>query len=265
MHYIADSVMRYYDLSRGRIEADWVGPPPGTAPTLVLLHQGLGCVSLWGDFPARLAQATGWGALIYSRYGYGGSAPCALPRPTRYMHDEALQVLPELLRVAGVREHALVGHSDGGSIALIHAGGAPQPGLRAVSVEAPHVFTEEISVASITKAGEDFHNTDLAERLRRHHGDNLDCAFWGWQHAWVSPEFRHWNIEEYLPHVAVPLLALQGADDQYGTMRQIGAIVAQAGGTVEAVKIAACGHSPHREQPEVTLARIAQFIADLPR
>jgi pimeloyl-ACP methyl ester carboxylesterase len=251
-------------LSRGRIEAAWFGPPPTAAPTLVLLHEGLGCVAMWRDFPARLVQATGWGALVYSRYGYGGSAPCPRPRPPQYMHDEALEILPELLAAAGIREHVLVGHSDGGSIALIHAGGAPRAGLRGLVVLAPHVFIEDISVASIAKAGEDFRTTDLAERLRRYHGDNLDSAFWGWQRAWVSAEFRHWNIEEYLPRIRVPVLAMQGADDQYGTMQQIGAIVAQAGDTVEAVKLAACGHSPYREQPDATLARITQFIGALP-
>jgi pimeloyl-ACP methyl ester carboxylesterase len=255
---------RFYDLSGGRIEARWIGPAPADAPTLVLLHQGLGCVGMWGHFPARLAQATGWGALVYSRYGYGGSTPCSLPRPTSYMHDEALAVLPELIAAAGLREHALIGHSDGGSIALIHAGGAAQPGLLGVSVEAPHVFIEDISVSSIRAAGERFRSSDWPERLRRYHGDNLDCAFWGWQQAWVSPEFRDWNIEEYLPRIRVPVLAIQGSDDEYGTMRQIGAIVAQAGNTVEAVKLAGCGHSPHRDRPEEVVARIAGFIAALP-
>jgi len=255
---------RTYQLACGPVEAAWHGPSPATAPTLVFLHEGLGSVAMWRDFPARLAQATGWGALVYSRYGYGGSAPCALPRPVRYMHDEALQVLPELMAAAGIREHALVGHSDGGSIALIHAGGAPQQGLRGVAVMAPHVFIEDISVASIAKAGEQFRTTDLAERLRRYHGGNLDCAFWGWQQAWVSPAFRDWNIESYLAAIAVPLLALQGAEDEYGTMLQVAAIVAGAGGPVEAAKLAACGHSPQRDRPEEVLHRLTRFIAALP-
>lgn len=254
---------RFYDLPGGRIEARWIGPPPEVAPTLVLLHQGLGCAAMWGAYPAKLARATGWGALVYSRYGYGGSAPCILPRPTRYMHDEALEVLPALIAAAGLREHALVGHSDGGSIALIHAGGAAQAGLIGVAVEAPHVFIEDISVASIRAAGERFRASDWPERLRRYHGDNLDCAFWGWQRAWVSPEFRVWNIEDYLPRIQVPVLAVQGSDDEYGTMRQIGAIVAGVGGTVEAVKLAGCGHSPHRDRPDEMLARLAGFIAAL--
>jgi pimeloyl-ACP methyl ester carboxylesterase len=227
------------------------------------MHEGLGCAGMWGAFPANLVQATGCGALIYSRYGYGGSAPCALPRPTSYMHDEALTVLPELLGTAGIREHVLFGHSDGGSIALIHAGGAPRPGLLGVAVEAPHVFIEDISVASIVAAGERFRGSDWPERLRRHHGDNLDYAFWGWQRAWVSAEFRDWNIEEYLPRIQVPVLAVQGADDEYGTMRQIGAIVAQAGGTVESLKLARCGHSPHRDRPDEMVARLAGFVAAL--
>lgn len=255
---------REYLLSGGRVEAAWIGPAPEQAPTLVFLHEGLGCVALWRDFPERLAQATGWGVLVYSRYGYGGSAPCALPRPVSYMHDEALSVLPELLAAAGVREHALVGHSDGGSIALIHAGGARRPGLRGVAVMAPHVFIEDISVRSIAAIGEQFHASDLPDRLRRHHGDNLDCAFWGWQQAWTSPPFHDWNIESYLPRIAVPVLAIQGENDEYGTMRQIDAIVAQAGGGAEAVKLADCGHSPQRDQPDAVLQRLAAFIAALP-
>ena len=255
---------RRYDLAQGPIEAQWIGPPPDAAPTLVFLHEGLGSVSLWRDFPARLAAATGWGALVYSRYGYGGSGPCPLPRPVSYMHDEALAVLPALLAAAGIREHALVGHSDGGSIALIHAGAAPRPGLRGVAVVAPHLFIEDVNIASIVRLGESFRGTDLARRLRPHHGANLDGAFWGWQRAWVSPEFRDWNIEAYLPQIRVPVLALQGERDAYGTMRQIAAIVAQVAGPVEAVKIADAGHSPQRDRPDLMLARLAAFIAALP-
>jgi pimeloyl-ACP methyl ester carboxylesterase len=255
---------QHYDLAGGRIESAWFGPAPSEMPTLVLLHEGLGCVAMWRDFPERLAERTGWGVFAYSRYGYGGSAPCALPRPTSYMHDEALTVLPELLSVAGVGAHALVGHSDGGSIALIHAGGAARDCLRGVAVLAPHVFVEDVSVQSIARAGTQFLGSDLPTRLGRYHGVNLDCAFWGWQRAWVSAEFRGWNIEDSLPRIRVPVLAIQGEDDEYGTMRQVQAIAALSGGPVELAKLARCGHSPQRDQPETVLDRLARFVAALP-
>jgi len=242
-----------------RLEARWIGPPPDAAPALVFLHEGLGSVSLWKDFPDRLARETGCGALIYSRAGYGKSDPVPLPRPLRFMHDEA-ELLPEVLKAAGIRAHVLVGHSDGASIALIYAGADPAAGLRGLILEAPHVFTEPHGLASIARAREAYRTTDLRARLARHHGDNVDVAFRGWNDVWLDPDFRAWNIEEFLPQIEVPLLILQGEGDEYGTWKQVEAIERRSGGPVEALAIPDCGHSPHREQPEVTLAAMAGFI-----
>jgi pimeloyl-ACP methyl ester carboxylesterase len=250
-----------------RLEIAWHGPPPGEAPTLVFLHEGLGSVSAWRDFPPRIARETGWGALVYSRWGYGGSDPVTPPRSLRYMHDEALVTLPEVLERAGVREAVLVGHSDGGSIALLFAGSrlpAAQK-LRGLVLEAPHVFVEDVSVASIAAAAEAYRTTDLRQRLTRHHGSNVDGAFWGWNRAWLDPEFRRWNIEEYLPHVRVPALVIQGRDDAYGTVAQVDAIERQSGGPVSRLLLPGCGHAPHKDQPDATAAAIESFVAQIGR
>lgn len=243
-----------------RLEYVWHGPPPGEAPTLVFLHEGLGCVSLWRDFPARLAEATGCGALVYSRAGYGRSDPVPLPRPVRFMHDEGLRVLPEVLDAAGVRDAILVGHSDGASIALVHAGSGAADRVRALVLEAPHVFVEDVSVASIAAIGEAYRDTDLRARLARHHGGNVDCAFHGWNGVWLDPEFRAWNIEDCLPRVAVPVLVVQGEADEYGTVAQVEAIRRQAAGPVETVILPGVGHSPHRDAPDATLEAMARFV-----
>jgi pimeloyl-ACP methyl ester carboxylesterase len=245
-----------------RLEARWCGPPPEEAPTLVFLHEGLGSASLWRDFPDRLVAATGCGALVYSRAGYGNSDPLPLPRPIHFMHDEA-ETLPRVLAAAGVRDHVLVGHSDGASISLIHAGSAPGPALRGLILEAPHVFAESQGLEAIARIGEAYRTTDLRERLARHHGANVDVAFRGWNDVWLHPDFRAWNLEEFLPGIAVPSLILQGEDDEYGTWRQVEAIERQSGGPVETVALAGCGHSPHRERPDEVLAAMAKFVGQL--
>jgi len=245
-----------------RLETCWVGPSPEAAPTLVFLHEGLGSISMWRDFPHRLVERTGCGALIYSRAGYGKSDPAPLPRPVRFMHDEA-EILPEVLAQAKIRGPILVGHSDGASIALIHAGSRPASGLKGLILEAPHVFTEPHGLASIAKIGEVYKSSDLRDRLARHHGKNVDVAFSGWNDVWLNPDFRSWNIEEYLPKITVPILILQGEDDEYGTWKQVEAIERQAGGSVKAIALANCGHSPHREQPERTLQAMAEFVRRL--
>lgn len=245
------------------LEYEWLEAGGPQAPTLVFLHEGLGSVSMWRDFPDRLAAATGWGAFVYSRAGYGASDPCALPRPLTYMHDEARIVLPELLRAAELRDVVLVGHSDGASIAIIAAGEGTCPGLRGLVLEAPHVFCEELSVKSIAAAAAAFTNGDLRQRLERHHGANVDCAFWGWNRAWLDPGFRQWNIEAFLPAIGVPALVVQGADDEYGTMAQVREIEAKIGGTVEVAVFEKCGHSPHRDRPDEVLETMAAFIRHL--
>ena len=240
-----------------RLEYVRLRPARPGRPELVFLHEGLGSVSLWRDFPARVAAATGCGALVYSRWGYGASDPLPGDRPVRFMHDEALSTLPELLDRLRVDRPILVGHSDGGSIALIHAaaGGRPVAGLVLL---APHVLVEEISVTSIAAAKVAFEATDLRARLARHHQD-VDGAFWGWNRVWLDPAFRSWNIEELLPRVSCPVLAIQGRQDEYGTMAQIEKIAAAVPGT-ELLPLDACGHSAHRDQPEAVVAAIARFV-----
>ena len=243
-----------------RMEVAWHGPGPDRAPTLVFLHEGLGCVALWNDFPARLSRATGCGALVVSRTGYGRSDPCPLPRPIRFMHDEGLHVLPKLIDAAGIRRCILVGHSDGGSIALIHAGGTQAARICGIITEAAHVFCEELTVKSIEAAREAYLHTDLRKRLKKYHGDNVDCAFWGWNDVWLDPDFMKWNIEEYLPGIKVPVLAIQGKEDQYGTPAQVRAIAEKTGSEVTVKMLPNCRHSPHKEQPEMTLEAMTEFI-----
>ncbi|HSU16102.1 alpha/beta hydrolase [Longimicrobium sp.] len=242
-----------------RLEYRWAGPRPDRAPTVVFLHEGLGSAGLWRDFPVRLAAATGCGAVAWSRAGYGASDPVSLPRPVRFMHDEAA-VLGEVIGGLGIGGHVLFGHSDGASIALIHAGSAPAPGLRGMVLEAPHVFTEPHGLASIAAIRDVYRTTDLRERLARHHGANVDVAFRGWNDVWLDPDFRAWNIEAYLPAIRVPALVVQGEDDEYGTWRQVEAIQRQSGGPVAVLPIPQCGHSPHREHPDAVLAAAAAFV-----
>jgi len=256
----------YLTAGGARLEYAWYGPPPDQATTLVFLHEGLGCVSMWRDFPAEVAAATGCGVLVYSRRGYGRSDACDLPRPVRFMHDEALQVLPEVLAALNIGDHILVGHSDGASISLISAGSGGAPGLKGVIVEAPHVFVEDISVSSIATIKQIYETTDFPDKLARHHGDNTECAFRGWNDVWLENTFVDWNIEEYLPGIAVPLLVIQGEDDEYGTPDQVRAVEAQAGGAptggpVEVHLLPDCGHSPHRDQAAKTLDLMKGFVA----
>ena len=235
------------------IESQRIGPLEG--PTLVFLHEGLGSLGLWRDFPRRLVEETGLGAFVYSRAGYGKSDPAPLPRPVRYMHDEAA-LLPTILAEAGIKEPILVGHSDGASIAIIYAGQGN--GARALILEAPHVFAEEGGLESIAKMRELYRTTDLREKLSRWHA-NVDAAFNGWNGAWLDPEFRKWNLEEFLPRIEQPVLIIQGKDDEYGTIKQVEAI--QRGANhVQSLLLDDCGHSPHRDQPEKTLEAMARFI-----
>ncbi len=249
--------MSFAHVGGHRIEYDRIETAASNRPTLVLLHEGLGSVAMWRDFPGRLAHATGCNALVYSRHGYGNSDPLTTPRAVRYMHDEALVVLPELLDALAIERPILVGHSDGGSIALIHAGSAIRP-VAAVVTMAAHVLVEDISVASIAAAKMAFETTDLRAKLARYHAD-VDSAFWGWNRIWLDPDFRAWNIEAYLPGIACPVLAIQGEDDEYGTMEQMRRIGAQVR-DVELVELEDCRHSPHKDQPEAVLDVITRFV-----
>jgi pimeloyl-ACP methyl ester carboxylesterase len=231
----------------------------GAEPALIFLHEGLGSVALWRDFPQRLAAETGRRALIYSRAGHGESDVPDEPRTPRFMHDEALDVLPGLLASHGIAEPILVGHSDGGSIALIHASEHPVTGLVLL---APHVFVEDLSVASIAEARETFETTDLGERMGRYHRD-AEATFRLWNDIWLAPEFRDWNIEDVLPAITAPVLAIQGEHDQYGTLAQIEAIERGVSGPVE-LAVLDCRHAPHLEAPEETLRAAVRFVRGLP-
>jgi pimeloyl-ACP methyl ester carboxylesterase len=242
-----------------RLEYAWHGAAATAAPTLVFLHEGLGSLSMWRDFPAKLAERTGCGAFIFSRAGYGLSDPAPLPRPVRFMHDEADR-LPAILDAVDIIDPILIGHSDGASIAIIYAGSGHTPEPRGLILEAPHVFTEPSGLASIARIGEQFLTTDLRQRLTRHHGDNVDIAFRGWNDVWLHPDFVGWNIEEYLPAIDQPMLIIQGTDDEYGTWKQVIAIERQVSGPVETLLLERCGHAPHRDRRAETFEAMAEFI-----
>ena len=242
-----------------RLEYEWIEGSDPDKPTLVFLHEGLGSIRQWRDFPLRVANATGCPALVYSRYGYGHSDVLVEPRRSvRFMHEEALEALPAVLSEMGIRAPILVGHSDGASIALIYAG-AGNP-VRALALMAPHVFVEEICIRSIEQAKRDFETTDLPQRLGRYHRDPRR-SFYLWNDVWLDPEFLDWNIEEYLPGVACPVLAIQGRDDRYGTMAQLRTIALKVKGPCELVELDRCGHSPFRDQPEATLEAVSRFVS----
>jgi pimeloyl-ACP methyl ester carboxylesterase len=245
------------------LEARWLGPGPEDAPTLVLLHEGLGCISLWGRFLERLAAATGCGVFVYSRAGYGRSDPITPPRPLSYMHDEALNTLRPLLDHIGVRRTILVGHSDGASIATIYAGGIQDHRIRGLVLMAPHFFTEQMGLDGIARTKSAFETTDLRARLARHHGANVDGAFQGWSRAWLDPGFRAWDIREYLRTIRVPLLLIQGLDDDYGTLAQVDCAKTETMCPLEAVLLEGCGHAPHHEATDATLTAIAAFVRKL--
>jgi pimeloyl-ACP methyl ester carboxylesterase len=242
-----------------RLETAWWGPGPDQAPTLVLLHEGLGCVALWRDFPAELAEATGCGVFAYSRFGYGASDLITLPRPMNYMHDEALTVLPQVLDAAGIRATVLIGHSDGGSIAAIHAGGVCDPRVHGVVLIAAHFMVEELNIASIAGIKVAYQQGDLRQRLARYHGD-VDVAFRGWNDAWLDPRFRAFDITDYAARIRVPILALQGADDPYGTAEQLRVLERVVSCPLETRMIANARHSPQLEAKETTLAAAVEFV-----
>lgn len=248
-----------------RLEAAFHGPPPEEAPTLVLLHEGLGCVSMWRDMPQRLAAATGFGVCAYSRAGYGGSEPCALPRPLDYMTREALEVLPGVLEAIGFRRGVLLGHSDGATIAAIHAGGAGDLRVRGLVLVAPHFFTEPEGLAAIAAAKVAYETGDLKARLARHHGPNTEGAFRGWNDAWLDPAFRGWDVRDVIGYIRVPVLAMQGAADPYGTLAQIAALEAESYSPVERAVLPGVGHDPFRDAPEAALALTRDFCARLER
>ena len=245
-----------------RLETLWVGHRHADRPVIVILHEGLGSIAAWKQFPRMLAERTGCKVLLYSRYGHGNSEKLMEKRPVTFMHHEGEVVLPELLHKLSIERPILLGHSDGGSIALIFAGKFPDR-CAALILEAPHLFVEDLSVASITEAKVNYETTNLRHKLSRYHA-HVDATFWGWNDIWLDPQFRSWNIEEYLPRIRCPILCLQGEQDQYGTIAQVKAIQARVPGT-EIVMLPHCKHSPHRDQPELTLQCIAAFVQRVTR
>jgi pimeloyl-ACP methyl ester carboxylesterase len=240
------------------LEYRMIGPAPDHAPTIVMLHEGLGSAGLWGDFPEKLQAATGAGVFAYSRAGYGASTPAKLPRPLDYMHTEALDVLPKLLNAIGFRRGLLLGHSDGASIAAIYAGSHQDHRVQGIALIAPHFTVEDISVASIAQIKTAYETTELKAKLARWHKD-VDNTFYGWNGAWLDPKFRDWDISEYLAYIRVPIAILQGVDDEYGTMRQIEIAQEECYCPVDVTEIPGAGHSPHREAPGATLNAISDF------
>jgi len=250
----------FLSIGTQRLEYTMTGPRPDTAPTLVLLHEGLGCAALWSDFPEALARATGCGVFAYSRAGYGKSSPVALPRPLGYMHEEARDVLPQVLDAIGLRRGLLIGHSDGASIAAIYAGSRQDHRIGGLVLIAPHFFTEDSGIAAIAETKTAYDAGDLRARLARWHAD-VDNAFTGWSGVWLDPAFRRWDITEFLAYIRVPVLIVQGEDDQYGTARQIETAERECYCPVEVAMIPGARHSPQREAPQATLPAIKDFVA----
>jgi pimeloyl-ACP methyl ester carboxylesterase len=230
-----------------------------TGTAYLLLHEGLGCVELWKGFPELLANASGCDVVAYSRGGYGKSSPVELPRSLDYMTEEAEVWLPQLIQQLNYERIILVGHSDGGSIALIYAGTSNDGKLAGVITLAAHVFNEPICVAGIQQAKQAYQQGKLRQGLALYHGDNVDCAFWGWNDVWLNPAFLNFNIEAYLNNIQVPLLVVQGEDDEYGTLAQVESIVLQAGGYAEALVIPSCKHSIHRQASDQLILAICKF------
>lgn len=237
-----------------RLETAWWGPLDG--PALVLLHEGLGSIALWRDTPQRLAEA-GFPVFAYSRAGYGRSDACALPRPVDYLHVEATRVLPQVLAAEGIGAHVLVGHSDGATIAAIHAGREPTPGLRGIVLMTPHYFVEAMCLDALRETREAYATGGLRARLARHH-DHVDAAFRGWNDTWLNPAFAALDLTAELRAIAVPVLQVHGEEDPYGTMAQMAFAEARVRAPLRTL-VAPARHAPHHEAAEVVLPAIADF------
>lgn len=240
------------------------GPKPDAAPTIVMLHEGLGCLALWRDFPRRVAEATNMGVFAYSRRGYGQSDPAELPRPLDFMTREAVEVLPQILDKIGFQRGILFGHSDGATIAAIYAGSVEDHRVRGLILMAPHFFTEEIGLAEIANARKAFEQGELKQRMARYHRDP-ENAFRGWNDTWLDPAFKTWNVGEVIDYLRVPVLAIQGREDQYGSLAQIGEIEDRIYSPVDVLIVEECRHAPHLERPQITLDAISEFAARLQR
>jgi pimeloyl-ACP methyl ester carboxylesterase len=250
------------DLPPLRLEYRMVGPRPDTAPTLVLLHQGLGAATMWGDFPEKLAAATGVGVFAYSRQGYGHSSPALLPRALDFMHREAREVLPRVLDAIGFRQGLLVGHSDGASIAAIYAGSVQDHRVRGLAMMAPHFIVEDVTMAAIRNIRRAFDAGEV--QFERWHADAA-ATVRGWSDVWLTNDVRQWDLSEDLAYIRVPVLIIQGEQDTFGTVRQIEIAQEECFCPVEVLMLPDVGHIPHREAPEVTLKAIAEFCGRLLR
>jgi len=245
-----------------RMEYRLVGRAGGHAPDIVLLHEGLGCIAMWRDFPERLSEATGCRVLVYSRLGHGRSSPTGTPRTPEYHLEESRRWLPALLEGLGLERPLLYGHSDGATIALIHAAERPRA-VHGVVAIAPHVKVEDVTIEGLARAKLAYETTNLRHRLATYH-DDVDAVFWGWNQTWLDPKFRGWNIEHLLPAIEAPVLAIQGVDDEYATLEQIDSI-ARAVPRTERLVLADCRHSPHREQTAAVLEASRHFIERIGR
>jgi pimeloyl-ACP methyl ester carboxylesterase len=245
------------------LEYRMIGPRPDAAPTIVMLHEGLGSVTTWGDFPDKLAERSGCGVFVYARAGYGQSSPVPLPRPLDYMQREATETLPKLLDAIGFKRGLLLGHSDGASIAAYYAGSHQDHRVNGVVSIAPHFFTEATGLAEIASTKTLYETTDLRAKLARHHA-NVDVAFRGWNDAWLDPKFASdFDLTDALAYIRVPILVIQGADDRYGTLAQVRVVENECYCPVETLILSGCGHAPHRDRPEETIEAVTAFSEQL--
>ncbi|WP_169566339.1 alpha/beta fold hydrolase [Sneathiella limimaris] len=252
----------FFSVDGVRLEYRAVGPSPADGPIFLLLHEGLGSTALWRGFEEKLSDATGWGVISYSRAGYGKSDPVTLPRPLDYMTREAMDVVPGVLDVLAGQDVVLLGHSDGASISAIYAGVFEDPRIKGVILLAPHFFTEPEGLVAIAEAKSAFETTNLKDKLGKYHA-HPEIAFRGWNDSWLHPDFKDWNIASYLNEVKVPVLAVQGYADQYGTMAQLAEVKDRVQTPVTLLKLEECGHAPHLEKPDETLAGIRKFVSTL--
>ena len=249
----------FLNLGSKKIEIQWHQTKQKDRPTLIFLHEGIGCTEMWKDFPGMVSRKTGCPALVFSRFGYGSSDPCPTPWKINFMHKEALTILPEIIKETQIENYILIGHSDGGSIGTIFAGSPYAKGLKGLITEAAHVFCEQVTVDCIQQAKINYEQHTLKQGLEKYHGKNTDNAFRGWNDVWLHPNFIKWNIEKYLCRIKVPMLAIQGKDDQYGTKKQMESIKRHVK-HAKTYLIDDCRHSPHLEQPEKVLHIMTQFI-----
>ncbi len=254
----------FLEIDGQQLEYQWIEETYRTpdAPVLVFLHEGLGCIDLWKDFPEMLCRQTQLTGFMYTRAGYGHSDPCPLPRKKTYLHKEALKVLPKVLSAARIRDHIIMGHSDGGSIGIIYAGSPHAAHLTGLITEAAHLYCEPVTTAFLKEARKAYLETDLKQKLERYHGTNTDTAFFGWNKTWLDPRFNFWNIEKYLKHITVPFLAVQGRQDPTATLAQLSSMATKApNGCMEIIED--CGHIPHLEKKQAVVTVMGEFISGI--